>query len=199
MSQHFRRIITLAAIGSLAACARGDQDSSDTAAGTVRDTGAAMGSMASPGMGMDMPPARDADHEFLRMMAHHHEGLIQMATEAMGKGSQPATQNDAHQLHTKQAEDQKKMLAMIQAQYGDSTKPMVMPGNRAMMDSLAGKTGAEYDRVFYRQVIAHHREGIRMVDEHLPKLTKPEVRQMAERMKAEQQREIRDFERKAGT
>ena len=57
--------------------------------------------------------------------------------------------------------------------------------------------GAEYDRAFYRHAIAHHRDGIRMTDDVLPRLTKPEVRQMAEKMKADQQKEITQFERKA--
>ena len=46
------------------------------------------------------------------------------------------------------------------------------------------------------EVIHHHREGIAMVEPLLPHLT-GEVRQMADRMVAEQRREIEEFERKA--
>jgi uncharacterized protein (DUF305 family) len=178
----------------MAACSRGDQ-ASDTAA-PGGDSAAAMAAM--PGHDMNRPPARDADQEFLRMMVDHHQGLVQMATAAMTKASQSATQGDAHNLHTKQADDQKKMIAQVQSQYGETLLPMVLPSNKAMIDSLAAKSGAEYDRTFYRNVIAHHREGIRMTDEFLPRLTKADVKQMAERMKAEQQKEIAEFERKAG-
>ena len=87
------------------------------------------------------------------------------------------------------------MLAMLSQQYGDSITPMTMPNNQSMLNSLLQTSGTEFDRTFYRHVIAHHREGIQMIDQHLPHLT-GEVRQMAERMRADQQREIREFEGK---
>jgi len=65
-----------------------------------------------------------------------------------------------------------------------------------MVDALADKTGAAYDRAFYENVIAHHREGIQMIDEMLPKLTNAEIRQKAEKMKADQQKEIGEIEKK---
>ena len=71
-----------------------------------------------------------------------------------------------------------------------------MPKNVAQTDSLSQLSGSEYDRTYYRMVIDHHREGMGMIDQHLPHLTKPAVRQMAEKMKADQQREIQEFEQK---
>lgn len=176
----------------LIACAPGGE-TNDTARTAQTDSAAgAAGAVASS----NRPPARDADHEFLRMMVDHHEGLIEMASAAMTKASQSSTQGDAHQLHTKQEQDQQRMLAMIRTQYNDSIAPMVLPSNRAMIDSLAGKSGQSYDTTFYRNVIVHHEDGVRMIDQHLAHLSTPEVRQMAERMKTEQQREIAEFRRK---
>lgn len=195
LHSRFARSAFVIPLLALAACARGDRAASDTAAPPAES---AAGMAAMPGHDMNRPPAKDAEHEFLRMMADHHEGLVQMATAAMTKASQSATQGDAHKLHTKQADEQKKMIAQVQSQYGETVTPMVLPSNKAMIDSLAAMSGAEYDRTFYRNVIAHHREGIRMTDEFLPRLTKADVKQMAERMKAEQQKEITEFERKAG-
>ena len=57
-------------------------------------------------------------------------------------------------------------------------------------------SGFEYDRAFYRLVVDHHREGIGMIDQHMSHLTNPVVRQMAEKMKADQQKEIAEFEQK---
>jgi uncharacterized protein (DUF305 family) len=175
-----------------AGCGKKDDAASvDTA--VARDTAAGMAAMP----GMNRPPAKDADHEFLRNMIDHHEGFIQMAMAAMTKASTPATQGDAHNGHTKQAEEQKKMIADVQAMYGETVTPMVMPQHKAMNDSLQAMTGADYDRAYYRMVVAHHREGIRMTDAMLPRLMKPEVKKMAETMKADQQKEITAFERKA--
>lgn len=181
----------------LTGCARGNDAATDTTA-SAGTTGAAAMPPADQGMG-NRPAPRDADHDFMRRMIDHHEGMIQMATAAMTKASTPTAQGDAHNVHTKQADEQKKMIADVQAQYGETVTPMVMPSNRAMLDSLATKSGAEYDRTFYRLTVQHHREGIQMVDEMLPRLAKAEVKAMAEKMKADQQKEIADFQRKAGS
>ena len=177
----------------LTACAPGSETNDTAAIGAQTDSSAGTATTVA---NSNRSQARDAEHEFLRMMVDHHEGLIEMASAAMTKASQPSTQDDAHQLHTKQEEDQQRVLAMIRTQYNDSITPMILPSNRAMIDSLAAKTGASYDTTFYRNVIAHHEEGVRMTDQHLAHLSKPEVRQMAERMKSEQQREIAEFRRK---
>jgi uncharacterized protein (DUF305 family) len=176
-------------VAFLAACA----DTGDNGESTVADTAAAQTNTQVPAGGM---AAQDGNHEFLRMMSDHHEGLVRMATAAMDKGTAPETKNDAHMLHEKQAMERDSMVAMIQRDYQEQYQPKVMPKNQAQADSLNGFSGNEYDRTFYRMTIDHHREGIAMIDQHMGHLTKPEVRQMAEKMKSDQQKEISEFERK---
>lgn len=178
------------------ACARSDRDAGgDTAAGTVsRDTG--MAGMDHSAMAANRGPAKDADHEFLRMMSDHHEGLIEMASAAMNKASTPQVQGDAHQLHTKQEQEQKQMVDLIQTAYSETVQPMVMPSNKAMNDTLQAKSGADYDQTFYRMVVKHHQEGIQMMDEFAPRVQRAEVRQMIDKMRTEQQREIRELNAK---
>lgn len=192
---YFRPAATALVAMILVACTRGKEGDTDTAA--AAESAAGMAAMPGHDMISNRPAAKDADHEFLRMMSDHHEGLIEMATTAMTKATRPETQGDAHGLHTKQEEEQKRMLSMIQSQYNETVTPMVLPSNKAMIDSLASRTGAEYDRTFYRNVVTHHREGVRMIDDFLPRLSRAEVRQLAERMKADQQKEIVEFESKA--
>ncbi len=192
MSNSARVALTALSLLSVS-CARSDEGAeANSAAGAPSDSMAGMAAMP----GMNRPPAKDADHEFLRNMIDHHEGFIQMAMAAMTKASNPETQGDAHNGHTKQADEQKKMIADVQSMYGETVTPMVMPEHKMMNDSLQAKSGADYDRTFYRMVIAHHRAGIKMTDALLPRLTKPGVKQMAEKMKADQQKEIAEFERK---
>ena len=201
--------LALTAVG--AACAGGDAGDADTGAAGMgaADTSAAApaaAAAADTGMaGMDHSaiaanrgPAKDADHEFLRMMSDHHQGLVAMMDGAMQKATGAEAKTDAHELHTKQAEERDRMVAMISTSYGETIQPMVMPSNKAMNDSLQQKSGAEYDRDMYRHVVMHHREGIQMIDRFLPRLQNAEVRAMAEKMRADQQREIPEFERKAG-
>lgn len=203
-----RTLLTATAVGALA-CGGGSGDAdtagADTgalAAGAAGDTGMAgmdhskMGEMDHSAMAnMNRSPARDSTQTFLRMMSDHHQGLIAIADSAEERVQATEAKSDAQRLRQKQAEEQQQMLAMLGRQYNDSITPTMMPSNRAMLDSLMQSNGPEVDRTFYHHVIAHHREGIQMMDQHLPHLT-GEVRQMTERMRADQQREIQEFERK---
>ena len=177
-----------ASIAFLGACGGGG-DSSDTAAAASDTAGQAAAAQAPAA-------AQDANHEFLRKMSDHHEGLIAMASPAMTKASRQTTQGDAHKVHTKQEEEQQKMVAMIQSSFGEAYAPKIMPKHQAMNDSLQAKSGAAYDSTFYADVVAHHQEGIQMMDQYLPQLTNAELRQMVEKMRTEQTREIQEFQRK---
>jgi uncharacterized protein (DUF305 family) len=180
-----RKIVVFLAMVS--ACGRDDNTGSDSASAT--SVAATRDSMA----GMDMA---NSDRDFLRMMIDHHEGLIEMATAAMTKASKPATQGDAHNLHTKQAAERDSMIAVLRSTFSETYAPKVVPKNRAQNDSLQALVGTDYDRAFYRMVIDHHREGIAMIDSTMRHLTKDAVKGMAERMKADQQKEITEFQRK---
>lgn len=183
------RIGVIALVTLTGACAQRDRQEND---GVVQDTAAAPASSD----GMAMSQAKDGNQEFLRMMSDHHEGLIQIAMAAMDKGTLASTKEDAHKLHTKQATERDTMIAMIQRDYQEQHTPRPPAKNQAQADSLNALSGVEYDRTFYRLMIGHHREGINMIDQHMPHLTTPAIRQMAEKMKADQQREIAEFEQK---
>ena len=186
-----------------AACARSETgDAGDTVAAAQSaaqsaDTG--MVRMDHANMAeTNRDPARDADHEFLRMMSDDHEGLIEIASAAMNKGGTPEVQGDARQLHTRQEQEQQEMADMVRSTYGENLRPAIMPSNRAMDDTLQQKTGAGYDQTFYRTVVQHQREGIRMMDEFRPRVQRAEVRQMLDRMRADRQREVQELEAKIG-
>jgi uncharacterized protein (DUF305 family) len=162
-------------------------------AGCGSDEGAASGDQASADSAAPAA-ARDADQEFARMMVDHHQGMIVMAQQAMERGSTEAVKTEAHGMHQKQETEQKELLALLQREYQDTHQPTVTPSNRAMADSISAKQGADYDMAFRMHTIAHHREAIQMVDQFLPRLTRPELRTMAERMKADQAAEIQKLE-----
>lgn len=67
------------------------------------------------------------------------------------------------------------------------------PLTRSTRILVAGKTGAELDRQFRENVIVHHEEGLGMIEKYMTRLTRAEVRQMAEKMKADQTREIAEL------
>jgi uncharacterized protein (DUF305 family) len=184
--------LTLAALLVTAACARDEAETTaDTAAPAVTQDTTQMAA------GTRRGPARDADHEFLRMMSDHHQGLVAMATVAMNKGSTSQVRDDAYAVGGKQDREMREMVELIQAAYGETIDPTIMPSHRAMNDSLQAMTGTAYDRAFYRMIVQHHREGIAMMDDFQSRVQRPEIRQMIDRMRTEQQREIQEFERKA--
>jgi uncharacterized protein (DUF305 family) len=195
------RIRALAACTLLpvfAACGGGGDDAGQQASADSAAP-ATTAPVADTSMGvMQHAAARDADQEFARMMVDHHQGMIVMAQQAMERGSTEAVKNEAHGMHQKQETEQKELLALLQRGYQDTHQPTVMPSNQAMADSLSAKQGADYDMAFRMHTIAHHREAIQMVDQFLPRLTRPELRTMAERMKADQAAEIQKLEREMG-
>jgi uncharacterized protein (DUF305 family) len=175
---------------TLTACGKTDTSANDSAAATEgADTMAGMAGMA----GMPSTPARDADQEFLRMMVDHHQGMLVMADTALRKAAAQDVKTDATKMRDKQRAEQQKMQDMLKTQYSEDKMPMVTPGNASMITMMAGASGAAFDRQFREHVIMHHEEGIKMVDQFSPRLTRPEVKQMAAKMKADQTREIAEL------
>ena len=178
---------------TLAACGGGEEQGDSAAlAGDTAAMGAEAGAMA----GMQHGPPQDADHEFLRMMSDHHEGLVVMGEDAMNRAADDSVKSAAHMLHTKQMAGRDSMVAMIQQMYNEQHQATIMPKNAAQADSLRQMSGEATDRYFLQTTIAHHQEGIAMIDQFMQRFTKPEVRQMAEKMRAEQEKEIEELQGK---
>lgn len=193
-------VVTLTAAG---ACAKTDQPPDSAAmASTPPVASAATGdSMAAmPGMGAgathDMANMTgDPDRDFLRMMSDHHKGLIVMArmTKDRKEGTSVA---DARKLDAVQDAELNRMVTILEKDFKDSYAPRVMAEHQAMADVLKAKTGKEYDRTFYQNIIEHHAQAVKMVDEYLPKAKNTTIRQMAEKMRADQTQEMADFQQR---
>lgn len=161
-------------------------------------SGMNMGSAGTQGSSMaGMQMTGDPDHDFLRMMSDHHKGMIAMAHMTKEQKPAPGSAADATKLDTKQDAELDKMMTMLEKEFKDPYSPKVMPDNQAMVDQLRGKTGADYDRTFYQNVVMHHQQAIKMIDDYLPKAKSATLKQMAEKMKADQTKEIAEFQKKA--
>ena len=215
--RHSVRSVRLAALGGIAvaaiACtsksdqaAAGGTDSAapaaatDTSRGATGDSGMAHMSDSAHMAGMgNMAMTGNPDQDFLRMMSDHHKGLIAMAhlsAEGEKKGS-AGVQADARKLDTKQDAELDSMTTMLEKDFKDAYAPKVTPDNQAMVDQLKGLSGAAYDRAFYENTVKHHQQAVQMVDEFAPKLQRADLKAMAQRMRADQTREIAEFQRKA--
>ena len=144
-------------------------------------------------------PASMGDSAFLAMMSDHHEGLIVMAEDARERGPE-SVRGAAARLAGQQKREQQQMLQHLSAQYGGQHEPEVMPKNRAMADSLQQLTGEAYARTFYHHIVhhivAHHQEGIRMMDSAALDLSDSMVQGMTTKMRQQQTRETEEFKAK---
>ncbi len=157
---------------------------SDSATGVM-----AMGNMAVTG---------DADHDFLRMMADHHKGLIQMAHETIESKDKLAVKSIAERLDAEQDAEMDQMMTMLEKTFKDPYAAKITADNQAMADGLKGKTGKEYDQRFLTNVISHHEQALTMIDAYLPTGKNSEVKAMAQKMKDVQSKEITEFKAKVG-
>lgn len=189
-------LISLVAIGGCSSKSDSSADSTAMAPAGATDTsatGSTMGNMQMSGMAN---MTGDPDRDFLRMMSDHHKGLIAMVHPTLDKKENLAVKSDASKLDKKQDAELKKMITMLDQQYKDAYTPGMMPDHQRMVDELSGKSGAEYSRTFLKNVIAHHEQAIKMVDDYLPKAKNAQVKNMAAKMKTDQSKEIAEFQKK---
>src|SRR5215218_1998578 len=206
--RHSPWMVVVVPLTLVSACSKGADARRDTAApaavGGVNanpiDTGMVTTTREMAGMNhgttASRPAPKDSNQSFLRMMSDHHQGLMAMSDTAMGKLGATA-KADAQKLRTEQKREQDRMLQMLRSDYKESVTPMILPSNQTMIATVAQGSASDADRVYYQQVIAHHREGVQMIDKMLPQLTGM-TKDMATTSRTKQQKEIAEFEKKGG-
>lgn len=199
------RLLALAtAVVAAGACAKSDRPADSLAAGANAPVATASNPPATDSMaGHDMSGMQgmanmtgNPDQDFLRMMSDHHKGLILIAHMTKDRKAGGPAVADATKLDTTQDQELDHMVSMLEKDFKDPYAPKVMPEHQAMADALKSKSGKEYDRTFYQDIIKHHQEALKMIDDYLPKAKNAMIKQMAEKMKADQAKEIADFQQK---
>ena len=197
-----RAVVALyALVVSIAACSGREKPVDTAAVPTVpespakpSESSAAMGGAGSmPGMAVQ---TGDPDHDFLRMMSDHHKGLIALVHMTQGRSGVGTAKADATKLDKAQDAELDQMMTMLEKTYKDPYAPKVVPEHQAMAAALKPMSGKGYERTFYEDIVKHHSEAIPMIDAYLPKAKSASVKAMAEKMKADESREITDFQQK---
>ena len=195
-----RQSAVLISLMTFAACSPKPDSTADSTAMAPAPSMSASGDSATTSTNMQMSGMAnmtgDADRDFLRMMSDHHKGLIAIVHPTLDKKENLAVKGDAAKMDKKQDAEIEKMITMLDKQYKDTYTPSVMPDNQRMVDELNGKSGAEYSRTFLKNVIAHHKQAIKMIDDYLPKAKSTQVKGMAQKMKSDQAKEIAEFQKK---
>lgn len=190
-----RQLATFILSGALVvSCSTRSDSSADTSAANA--VGAPDTSSSHAGMSGMADMTGDPDRDFLRMMSDHHKGLIAMVHPTMESKENLSVKGDASKLDKKQDAELEQMISILDKQYKDPYTPKVTPDAQQMVDDLKGKSGADYSRTFLNHVIMHHQQAVKMIDDYLPQAKNPEAKSMAAKMKADQTKEIAEFQRK---
>jgi len=156
--------------------------------------------------GAEQPPF---DQQFIDMMVPHHEGAVAMAEIAQLRATHPEILELAGSITQSQAAEIGQMRAWRRAWYGsDVTPPMsqmpmltMQPGMDPMMSMDMARDVEQlrivpepFDKAFIEMMIPHHQSGIDAAQLALTTAERPEIRQLATSIIADQQREIEQMQ-----
>jgi len=138
--------------------------------------------------------APDVDLWFIDNMTAHHQGAVDMATDALKKAKHPELKTFARQIIKDQNGEISQMKKWRNAWYkgAPSAESKNIPGMQ-----MPAKTppGGGYDVQFLHDMMAHHEGAIEMSKEALDKGKRPEIKQLAQKIIKAQEAEIEKMKR----
>lgn len=196
-------LLSLAITLASGSCAGGDRSrgEDDTVGGATVATVAASvpptegiraGTGAPTPLRQPLAAARDADQDFLRHMLDHHETVIAVAHDQMmapaghaahGGGADPAA------FDSKLDAEKLEMLALLSRLYGEAYSPRAdapATESTSVGDTTSGSAAQAEHGMPQADLAAQLRAGANLTDRFLPKLTRPQVREVALRIRASQ-------------
>ncbi len=135
------------------------------------------------------------DADFAYLMAKHHRAGIEMAKLEESRGE--STQVKA--LSAKIRQGQERDLPVL-SQHGNKAKNEGMVAthekqmekeHQATMAKLKSATGNGLDKTFAEEMAKHHQKALEMIKQ--AHLTDPKLKQMADKMAAEQKQELQEL------
>jgi uncharacterized protein (DUF305 family) len=143
----------------------------------------------------------DADVTFAQMMIPHHQQAVEMATLAETRASDPEIKQIAAKIKAAQAPEITTLTGwltawgMPTAQAGGHNMPGMstgMPGmmSDAEMADLKAATGADFDRMFARMMIAHHNGAIQSATDEQANGSDAQAKALAAAIKQTQTTEV---------
>lgn len=174
---------------------------------TVLGIAALMGGAVSAQSGTGKPAKPELkmhkmnDGDFAFLMKKHHQAAIEMATLEESKGANSALKA----LATKMRQDQVREVGELEAwaKRHPGTPSADALGHEKTMDKertaamakLNGAAGATLDHMFAMEMAKHHEMAIKMVND--TQFKDPDLKTMADKMKAAQSAEIKELKRHA--
>lgn len=194
----FTRLATAVVAGALVLTACGDDADSGQDSTASSDTSAGAEPTAEAGFS-------DADVSFAAEMIPHHQSAIEMAQLAEDRATDPRVRDLAARIEAAQGPEIEVLSGWLEqwgaddesgTEHGDMDHGSVGGGMMSEQDmqALMNTTGAEFDRLFLTQMIAHHTGAVEMAQAELSEGSSTEALAMAESIRDSQSAEIADME-----
>lgn len=198
MTRTTARLTRLAAAliaGTLALTACADTDAGHSSMGSS-DTSAGAESSAEADFS-------DADVTFAAGMIPHHQSAIEMAQLAEGRAADPRVLDLAARIEAAQGPEIETLSGWLEQWSANGESGMehggMDHGSGGMMSeqdiqALTNATGAEFDRLFLTQMIAHHTGAVEMAQAELSEGSNTDALVMADSIRDSQSAEIAEME-----
>jgi uncharacterized protein (DUF305 family) len=146
----------------------------------------------------------DADAEFATGMIPHHRQAIEMATLAADRAADPRVKDLAARIEDAQGPEIETLTGWledwsVEEDAAGMDQDSMGHGEGGMMSeqgmhALMRATGAEFDRLFLEQMIAHHRGAVEMATVEAAEGQNPDAIAMAESIRDTQNSEIAEMQ-----
>lgn len=136
---------------------------------------------------------KEFDIAFLSQMIAHHQAALDMANEALKVAAKPQTREEAQKVIEAQTQEMKQMNSWLKDWYGtvpDAGQQAIV--REDMKDMMAMRISN--DRAFFEMMIPHHEGAIAMSELADSRASKPELKDLARKIVADQQAEIKKYQ-----
>ena len=186
--------LTAAALVAFAACKKDDSTSYDNHSSPLMK---AMHDMDDSMQAMKM--TKDPDHDFAMMMMMHHMGAINMANYELANGTDATIKAMAQTIKAAQMKERATLDSFVMAHNPTAMVMAMMDSLNASMNRMPGKADAlkltgQSDHDFAHLMIVHHTSAVEMASAEIMYGQVPFMKNMATMMKADQTKEIADFQ-----
>lgn len=154
----------------------------------------ATGTVTEPGT-QSVPLQKPFDLHFLDRMSDHHRQGIAMMDIAIDKARTESVEAMARKMRAGQIEDiagMQEKKAEVALALNSGLAPAATPMDMAVLQNA---TGMEFDRAFLSMMIEHHKQAVGMAEDALAQAETEDVREIARKTRAQQEREIEDMRR----
>lgn len=192
MNHHSRALVlAIGLAASILACQKRESASSETevAITPVPEAGAPAPSTSA-----------SYDLQFLDSMSKHHQMAVDMAKMGQGKFAHKELESSAKKIAEKQESEIAQMKQWRDQWFRDApvSEKMEIPGMESSknmdMSHMQTMSGKDLDLMFINMMIPHHQTAISMAQDALVKAEHQEIKDLAQKIISDQQKEITQLE-----